>query len=149
MATMFRLTQSQICQNGIDEYKKFEQQVQKLRVQDTIIKWEDDVFTTVCFIFNNNFQFLPFSHNVNLTSITFKWMVELMSKQHFVSVRDDLTIIPVRTRRCFDLPIFFLYNVPYIHTTLFWHPYDVVLTWMLYRHRNDVVVICCKRCEKI
>ena len=57
MATMFRLTQSQRCQNGIDEYKKFEQLVQKLKVQDTIIKWEDDVFTTVCFIFNNFYHF--------------------------------------------------------------------------------------------
>ena len=31
---------------------------------------------------------------------------------------------------------------PNTHTTLFWHPYDVVLTlWTLYGHRNDVVYL--------
>ena len=31
---------------------------------------------------------------------------------------------------------------PSTHTTLFWHPYDVVLTlWTLYGHRNDVVCL--------
>ena len=106
MAIAFRLTQSQICQNGKHEYKKLEQLVQKDTVQDHIIKWEIDIFTTVCFIFNY-FQLTIFTQccfNVHLTtSMTFKWMVELMLKQHFVLVRDDLTIIPVCTRRCFDL----------------------------------------------
>ena len=32
--------------------------------------------------------------------------------------------------------------LPSTHTTLFWHPCDVVLTlWMLYGHRNDVVCL--------
>ena len=31
---------------------------------------------------------------------------------------------------------------PSTHTTLFWHPYDVVLTlWTLYGYRNDVVCL--------
>ena len=35
-----------------------------------------------------------------------------------------------------------LLREPNTHTTLFWHPYDVVLTlWTLYRHRNDVVCL--------
>ena len=33
-------------------------------------------------------------------------------------------------------------NQPNTHTTLFWHPYDIVLTlWTLYGHRNDVVCL--------
>ena len=33
-------------------------------------------------------------------------------------------------------------NFPSTHTTLFWRPYDVVLTlWTLYRRQNDVVCV--------
>ena len=39
----------------------------------------------------------------------------------------------------FKLPIL---PCPSTHTTLFWHPYDVVLTlWTLYGHRNNVVCL--------
>ena len=56
------------------------------------------------------------------------------------------TIKDLNSQTVYDMKRYFnqmvSQNQPNTHTTLFWHPYDIVLTlWTLYGHRNEVVCL--------